>query len=99
MTLPVVLRPEAAGDVLNARDYYDRQRENLGDRFADSLDEAILQIAANPELSAVVLRNVRRTKLRRFPYVVYYRVLADRIEAIGVLHASRHPRTWQRRAD
>jgi toxin ParE1/3/4 len=95
MTLPVVLRSEAAHDVLNARYYYDRQRENLGDRFTDSVDRVISQIAANPELFAIVLRSVRRTKLRRFPYIVYCRVLVDRVEIIGVLHGSRHPRTWQ----
>ena len=40
----------------------------------------------------MVLRDVRRGKLRRFPYVVYYRVLTDRIEVIGILHGSRDPR-------
>jgi plasmid stabilization system protein ParE len=40
---------------------------------------------------------VRRGKVRRFPYVVYYRVLADRIEVIAVLHAARNPQTWQDR--
>lgn len=61
MTLPVVVRPEAAVDVLDARDDYGRQRATLGDQFATALDEAISQIAVTPELFAVVLRNVRRT--------------------------------------
>jgi plasmid stabilization system protein ParE len=99
MTWPVVFRPGAAADVLDARIYYERQRATLGDQFAEALDEVVSLIAAKPELFAVVLRNVRRTKLRRFPYVVYYRILAERVEVIGVLHASRHPRTWQQRAD
>jgi plasmid stabilization system protein ParE len=41
---------------------------------------------------------MRRTKLHRFPYVVYYRTLADLIEVIGVLHGSRDPQIWQDRA-
>ncbi|MGD9636361.1 MAG: type II toxin-antitoxin system RelE/ParE family toxin [Pirellulales bacterium] len=99
MTLPVVYRPEAESDVLEARDYYERQRANLGDRFADALDEVVAHVAAQPELFAVVFRTVRRTKLRRFPYVVYYRILTDRVEIIAVLHGHRHPRTWRRRVD
>jgi plasmid stabilization system protein ParE len=35
--------------------------------------------------------------VKRFPYVVYYRVHPDRIEVIAVLHGSRHPRTWRGR--
>jgi len=99
MTLPAVFRPEAAIDVLEAREYYERQRTGLGDQFAAALDEVVSLIAAQPGLFAVVLRTVRRTKLHRFPYIVYYRILAERIEVIGVLHGSRHPRAWQQRAD
>jgi plasmid stabilization system protein ParE len=99
MTLPVVFLPAAESDVLEARNYYERQLAKLGEQFADALDEVIALIASQPDLFATILRNVRRAKLRRFPYIVYYRILAERIEVIGVLHGSRHPRTWQRRAD
>jgi plasmid stabilization system protein ParE len=99
MTLPVVFRSEAEVDVLETRDYYERQRSNLGEQFADALDEVVSLIAAQPELFAVVFRTVRRTKLRRFPYVIYYRLLTDRVEIIAVLHGHRHPRTWKRRVD
>ena len=51
-----------------------------------------------PEMYAAAFRGVRPAKLRRFPYVVYYRVLADRIEVLAVLHGSRDPRIWQGRA-
>lgn len=99
MTLPVVFRPEAAFDVLETRDYYERQQSQLGDRFADALEETVSQIGARPELYAVIFKTVRRTKLRRFPYVVYYRILADRVEVIAVIHGNRHPRVWRRRVD
>ena len=56
------------------------------------------RIAAMPKLYAPTIKNVRRAKLRRFPYVVFYRILADRIEVIGVLHGSRDPGIWQDRA-
>jgi plasmid stabilization system protein ParE len=99
MTLPIAFRPEAAADVVDARDYYDRRQPGLGARFAAALEDVLASIAQNPELFAVILRTVRRVKLRRFPYVVYYRVLSDCIEVIGVMHGSRHSQTWQSRAD
>jgi plasmid stabilization system protein ParE len=70
----------------------------LGHDFTTALDDVLAGIRDFPELYAVVLRGVRRVKLRRFPYVVYYRALTDRAEVIAVLHGSRDPRLWQRRA-
>jgi plasmid stabilization system protein ParE len=35
---------------------------------------------------------------QRFPFGVFYQVEEDRVVVIAVLHGSRHPRAWQRRA-
>ena len=98
MTLrAIVFRPEAATDVLEARAWYEQHEIGLGDAFADCLDKIVNGIEAMPEMYAPALDNVRRGKLRRFPYLIYYRILLDRIEVIAVLHGSRHPRVWQGR--
>jgi len=40
---------------------------------------------------------VRAARLRKFRYVVYYVVFADRVEVLGVLHGSRDGSVWQSR--
>lgn len=97
MSLPLVLRPEAEADVAAARQWYEQQGPGTGDAFVDALDELLDRIAAMPELYQVVLNGVRRAKVRRFPYLTYYRVLADRVEVIAVLHGRRDPGVWQGR--
>jgi toxin ParE1/3/4 len=97
MSLPLVLRPEAQTDLLAARDWYEQQRSGLGDTFADAVEQMFDRIESMPELYELALANVRRGKLRRFPFVAFYQVLADRIEVIAVLHSSRDPRVWQDR--
>ena len=97
MTLAVDFRPEAAADVLEARRWYELQESGLGAAFADSLDETIGRIESMPRMYAVALRDVRRGKLRKFPYLIYYRILSDRIEVIAVLHGSRDPKIWRER--
>ncbi len=97
MSWVATFRPEAQIDVLEARDWYERQQQGLGDSFKDSLDHIIVRVETMPQMYAVVFSNVRRGKLRRFPYVIYYRILSDRIEVIAVLHGSRDPRLWQER--
>jgi plasmid stabilization system protein ParE len=97
MNLLTAFRPEAEADVLETRDWYEQQQHGLGDSFRDSLDQIVVRIQTMPQMYAVVFRDVRRGKLRRFPYVIYYRVLPNRIEVIAVLHGSRDPRLWQER--
>jgi plasmid stabilization system protein ParE len=70
---------------------------DLGEEFINAISELLNQIQTSPEHFAVCFRNVRRAKTRRFPYIIYFRLLDDRIEVIAVLHASRDPRLWQRR--
>lgn len=97
MSVPVIFRPEAQADLLSARDWYEQQRAGLGTAFADAVDEFMARVLAFPQMYAVALKDVRPGKLRRFPYVVYYRVLADRIEVIAVLHGNRDSRVWRGR--
>jgi plasmid stabilization system protein ParE len=99
MGLPIVLRPKAEADLLQTRDWYEQESSELAEAFADSFEEIIARIEAMPEVYAVALHNLRRGKLRRFPYLIYYRLLSDRIEIIGVLHGSREPRVWQQRVE
>lgn len=96
--LPLVFRPEAVADLIEARDWYTRQRVGLGDQFVSAVEELLERVRAAPECHAQALKNVRRAKVHRFPYVVYYRILDDRTEVLAVLHGSRDPRVWQRRA-
>lgn len=96
--LPLVIRPEAQADLLEARDWYNRQRTGLGEQFVEAVEHFFERVRTDPNLYAQAFKEVRRGRLRRFPYVVYYRALADRTEVLAVLHGSRHPRVWQSRA-
>ncbi|MBX6316080.1 MAG: type II toxin-antitoxin system RelE/ParE family toxin [Isosphaeraceae bacterium] len=55
-------------------------------------------MAATPKLFGVIWEDVRACRVGRFPFVVCYRVLADCVEVLAVLHGSRNPSEWQSRA-
>lgn len=97
MTFRVVLRPEARDDLIAARDWYERQRSGLGQSFTEAVRQLLANVADNPALYEKAHGDVRRARVRRFPYVVYYRVLTDRIEVLGVFHGSRNPNAWRSR--
>jgi plasmid stabilization system protein ParE len=98
MSLPVVLRPEASQDAQEARDYLEAQQAGLGQAFLDRLNETLAGIAAMPEMYGIVWRQVRAARLRRFTYVVYYRIHPDRVEVLAVMHGGRQASAWRARA-
>jgi toxin ParE1/3/4 len=98
VSLPVVLRPQASRDADEAQDYLESQGPGLGHIFLDRLKETLGQIGAMPRMYGVIWRKVRAAKLRQFTFIVYYRVHADRVEVLAVLHGSRAASAWQDRA-
>jgi len=96
MKLGLVFRPEAA-DVSSARRWYENQQARLGSSFAQSLSATVKRIQGMPRMYVTVFKGVRRAKLRKFPYVIYYRLLPESVEVLAVLHGNRHPDIWQRR--
>jgi plasmid stabilization system protein ParE len=95
---PVVVRLAAAADVAEAYRWYEERRIGLGEEFLAAVDAAVGSAADNPQLYPVVHRDTRRVLLRRFPYGLYYRVLATRIVVVACFHAKRAPTAWRKRA-
>jgi toxin ParE1/3/4 len=95
----VSFHPEALNEFLESARYYESQQPNLGHRFVDAVREAIHRIAAHPLLYHVVEGNVRQCQVLRFPYGIIFRVKADRIEIVAVMHLRRQPGYWKERMD
>jgi plasmid stabilization system protein ParE len=92
-----ILRPEAEQDLANACDWYDQQHPGLGDELLGEIDAAFERLASMPKLYAILHEDVRACRLRRFPFLIYYRALAGRVEVLAVLHGSRDESAWQSR--
>ena len=97
MSLPVVLRHEAEVDVQEARDQLEAVRVGLGTQVLARVREVLARIEKMPELHGKVWQDVRAARLKQFRYIVYFIVLADRVEVLAVLHGARDPSSWQSR--
>ena len=93
----MIIRPEAEADLVDARNWYEEQRQGLGAEFLLCVEEVLERISRMPEMHAVVYEGVRRALTRRFPYAIYYRIEANEIVVLGILHIRRDPRGWQSR--
>lgn len=84
-------------DIEAAYNWYVAELPFLGREFLDEIRNAYDRIEENPLKYQPLKYTVRRTLLRRFPYVVYFVVDEQSITIIAVLHASRAPERWQQR--
>jgi hypothetical protein len=98
MSLPLDFHPSVRGEVAAARGWYERQRPGLGADFLDAVEHVLTEITGNPARYGFADGDIREGLLTRFPYAVYYRVLADRIRVLADYHTSRDPSGWQSRA-
>jgi plasmid stabilization system protein ParE len=97
VSLPVILRHEAEVDIQEARDQLEAIRVGLGNQVLARVREVLARMEKMPELYGKVWEDVRAARLKQFRYIVYFIVLADRVEVLAVLHSARDPSSWQSR--
>jgi hypothetical protein len=74
-------------------DYYNERVPGLGAQFVEEFDRQIQRVANTPTRWMVVERDIRRALMRRFPYVIYFRIVGtDLIRVTVIKHEKRHPR-------
>jgi plasmid stabilization system protein ParE len=97
MKYRLVLRKATGKEYDDAGNWYEQQREGLGEEFTESVQWVLDRIAANPLIHALVLHDVRKAVVKKFPYVVYYRVRQSSVIVLSVFHTLRDPLVWQSR--
>jgi toxin ParE1/3/4 len=100
-TRQVVQRELAQQDIDEAIAHYQAEGgAPLALRFIDALQQAFRRLGAHPSVGSLryayelSLEDLRAWPLRRFPFVVFYRVQPDRIDVRRVLHAQRDIPAW-----
>ena len=90
--------PSLHGELEDVRDYYESQSEGLGLEFVTEFERQVLKIAKMPERWMIVRGDLRRSLMKRFPYVIFFRVVnAEIIRVTVVKHEKRHPSFGMRR--
>ena len=92
--LPYELSDRAERDFRKAREYYDRDNVDLGNRFIDSVLMAIRVARERPTSFPRIRRNIHAVRCNVFPYRVYFQVLSDRIRVLAIYHTARNPKLW-----
>src|SRR5262245_12482106 len=97
MSLTVALTAEAEADLDEAAQWYEERSAGLGEDFVSQVRTTLELIGDNPELYGEVHPGIRRARVKRFPYGVFYRLRENRVEVVAVFHDHRDPSAWQSR--
>jgi toxin ParE1/3/4 len=92
--LPIDYHPEARLEADEAFDWYLERGRTVAERFQRELETAQAAIQKSPAAWAKYIHGTRRYLLRRYPYVVVYRVTEERIAIVAVAHGRRKPGYW-----
>jgi hypothetical protein len=68
LTRPVRLSALAAQDLQQARDWFDAREAGMGDKFLNSVEDALDRISRNAEQYQIALLDLRRAPVRPFNY-------------------------------
>lgn len=81
----------------DAAAFFEIKREGLGLRFLSTVEAAVSHIREHPEASPLIMQDVRRKVLKRFPYSVIYSIKPDRIRILAIANQRRRPFYWRGR--
>lgn len=98
MTPRFIVRSPAEADLAEAFEWYEQRSRGLGLEFLRAVDVTFATIARTPQRFPRVHQEIRRARLRRFPYGVFFLEQAGTISVLAVMHAHRDPRRWLSRA-
>ena len=93
----IAVTKEAKADVLEITKWYNRKADGLGDRFEEYMDEAIEKLTIRPFAFSYLVKEIRRIKLNKFPYFVFYEIAGNIVNIYGVIHNKRKPATYKKR--
>jgi toxin ParE2 len=89
--MSVIFLKLAQDELEEATLYYEQQQEGLGEAFAQEVEEALENIQRLPRAWTRLSDEVRRCRLKRFPYGVVYTLRGDDIIIVAVMHLRRRP--------
>ena len=99
MRYSLVFSIKAQEDIIESINWYNHEKENLGFEFYEHVNEKLSLLDKNPLHYSIRFKNIRTTHIRKFPYLIYFKIdkKAASIIILGVLHTSRDPQTINKR--
>ena len=94
----VIFHDEATSELLDAVDYYEKQKPGLGIEFQSYVGKAVDSIVENPTIwSYYQETELQKYTIEKFPYLIFYVNDSELIWIMAIAHGKRRPNYWKNR--
>ena len=88
----LIIKPHAVQMQKDAYDWYELQKKGLGELFIKTLDEHYNKLEHFPEAYSKREGQYRHLQLKKFPYVIVFKIIKTQVLVYAVFHTSRNPK-------
>lgn len=94
---PLIIEEAAELELVGSIAFYEERKTGLGLDFGAAARQALKTIAAAPERWPTGKHGTRRYVMSRFPFVIHYFDMPDKLWIVAFAHAKRKPGYWANR--
>lgn len=87
----------AEEELEEARSWYEAKRSGLGMDFLLAIETVLTLIEKNPKLFPVRVGQLRGAPLKKFPFLILYRIIESKIEVVAIANTNMNPNRWENR--
>jgi len=92
LSYEIQVRRAAELDIAEAQVWYESQQSGLGGEFRTEISRVVDRLAETPLIYQKAHGDVRRAIVRRFPYLIWYRVIGEIVIVLACSYAGRDPK-------
>lgn len=90
-----VFHPAAEAEHLESVAYFESKRPGLGAYYLSDFEEVMVRARDAPRRFPVESEpDIRRIRMKHFPYTVYFRESGGTVQVLAVAHHRRRPGYW-----
>lgn len=87
--------PAAEAEHLESVAYYESKQAGLGASYLAEFERTMSAVCAAPHRYPIEKQlDVRRVRMKRFPFAVLFRESAGSVQVLAIAHSRRRPQYW-----
>ena len=91
MAFNILWSKKALLDIEESLEWYGEINDTLPKRFYNEVLKNVLLLIKNPYLFQIKFDSFRELPLKKFPYVIVYEIIDNKVIIIAVFHNSKNP--------
>lgn len=92
MSFQIIFQQEALDDVQDGYSWYEDQLPGLGEDFLNELNTILEKLIQNPQYYGYLFDEFRDVRLKRFPYLVVFKIVNRKVFINSVKHCKQRPK-------